>query len=120
MEIFDFKELIVWQKGMDFAEVCLDICEGISGHFRLVEQLEASSASIPQNIAEGKGRHSHKEFINFLYYSRGSLYESITLLNLFQRKAIITSNQLQVLEQDALVILKMINALISSKRKDFQ
>lgn len=47
-------------------------------HFRLMEQLEASSTSIALNIAEGKGRYSKKEFIQFLYIARGSLYETVT------------------------------------------
>ncbi|WP_430810971.1 MULTISPECIES: four helix bundle protein [unclassified Carboxylicivirga] len=47
MEKFSFKELVVWQKAMDFADECLQITEAIKGHFRLCEQLEACSCSVP-------------------------------------------------------------------------
>lgn len=118
MEQFDFKKLIVWQKAMDFTEQILDICDSIQGHYKLVNQLEGASASVPQNIAEGKGRFSLKEMINFLYYSRGSLYETVTLLNILFRKNHINKEQLSQLESDALEIAKMLNSLITSKKKE--
>ena len=117
MEVFNFKKLIVWQKSMNYAEICLDITSDIKGHYRLIEQLEASSASVPQNIAEGNGRLSIKEYIQYLYISRGSLYESITLLNLFARKELITTDLLNQQEELALEIVKMLNALITKLRK---
>jgi len=38
------------------------------------------------NVAEGKGRFSRKEFIQFLYIARGPLFETITLMNIFKRE----------------------------------
>ena len=88
-EDFGFKKLIVWQKALDFADMVIDLTEHLntSGkHFRLIEQIESSSASVSQNIAEGKGRKSKKEFEHYLYIARGSLYETVTLLNLFYKR----------------------------------
>ncbi|WP_010422692.1 four helix bundle protein [Anaerophaga thermohalophila] len=117
MENFSFKKLLVWQKGMTFAEKCLDITETLKGHYRLIEQLEAAAASVPQNIAEGEGRISVKENINYLYISRGSLYESITVLNLLYYKNLISKETLDEQETIAIEITKMISALITQKRK---
>jgi four helix bundle protein len=117
MEHFDFKNLLVWQKAMDFTEEVLDICETVKGHYKLINQLEGASASVPQNISEGKGRFSLKEMINFLYYSRGSLYETVTLLNILYRKKHISEAKLNQLESEALEIAKMLNSLITSKKK---
>lgn len=107
MEELNFKRLIVWQKSMEFAEKCLDTTFEIKGHYRLLEQLEASSASNSQNIAEGNGRLSLKEYIQYLYISRGSLYESITLLDLFARKGPKTADLLIKQEEPDLKIVKM-------------
>ncbi len=115
MSEFGFKELIVWQRAMDLANKCLEITENIKGHYRLCEQLEACSCSVPQNVAEGKGRFSTKEFIHFLHIARGSLYETITVLILLKRRKLINQQQLEELEALGLEIVKMINALISSK-----
>ena len=60
---FAYKNLDVWVKAVDFAIEILDIVENIDSvrkHYRLFEQIEASSTSIPMNIAEGKGRYSKK------------------------------------------------------------
>jgi four helix bundle protein len=114
---FNFKELNVWQKSLQFASDVIEITENLNtnkNHYRLIEQIEASSASIAQNIAEGKGRYSKKEFKQYLYFSRGSLYETVTVLNLFHLRNWITKDQLDKLENDAVEIGKMINGLINN------
>ena len=114
---FNFKDLIVWQKAIDFADAILDISENLitsKKHFRLIEQIEASVASISNIISEGKGRFSNKEFIQFLYFSRRSLYETVNLLNVFQRRNWITKETLINLEADAFEIVCMIKGLINS------
>ncbi|UCS93255.1 four helix bundle protein [Echinicola marina] len=114
---FNFKELRVWQKSMDLAEYCIELVEELNTpgkHFRLIEQFESCSASVPQNIAEGKGRNTDKEFKQFLYYSRGSLYEMVTLANLFHRRNWITTAQLNRIESEGLEIASMLKALINA------
>jgi len=83
-------------------------------HYRLIEQLEAAVTSIPMNIAEGKGRESKKEYIHFLYISRGSLYETLTLLEIFQMRNWIKTEAFQKLENQSAEIAKMLNGLINS------
>ena len=99
-----YKDLIVWQKSMKFSVVVIDLAENLSQtkrHFRLIEQLEAAVTSVPMNIAEGKGRHSTKEYQHFLMIARGSLYETMTLLEIFQMKDWITLEVFQSLEQQS-------------------
>ena len=117
---FPFENLIVWQKAMEFASEVLDLCDNIQTdkkHWRLIQNLEAAAASIPTNIAEGKGRYSKKEFVHFVYIARGSLYESITMLIVFHRKSWIETEKLNGLKQMADEINKMISALIQSIKK---
>jgi len=88
-----YKDLIVWQKSMKLAVDVIDQAENLGQtkrHFRLIEQLEAAVTSVPMNIAEGKGRHSTKEYQHFLMIARGSLYETMTLLEIFKMKEWIT------------------------------
>jgi len=117
---FSFEDLEVWQKAVDFAKMIIDLSEQIETnrrHFRLIEQLEASSTSVALNIAEGKGRHSKKEFIQFLYVSRGSLYEAITLITIFHKNKWINDEQMDVIKQFADQIGKMLSGLIASIKK---
>jgi four helix bundle protein len=83
----------------------------------LIEQLEAASCSFAQNIAGGKGRYHSKEYVQFLYIARGSLYETITLLELFCKQNWITTTSLDTFKNEAITIAKMLNRLISSIKK---
>ena len=119
---FGFEKLEVWQKAMQFCTQIIDITEKIESdrkHYRLIEQLESSSASIACNIAEGKGRYSKREFIHYLYIARGSLYETITLLDIFARKQWINSSRLINVKFLGEEIGKMLSGLISSIKKSF-
>ncbi len=112
-----YKDLIVWQKSMAFANDVIDLVDRLETdrkHYRLIEQLEAAVTSIPMNIAEGKGRESKKEYIHFLHISRGSLYETLTLLEIFQMRNWIKTEAFQKLENQSAEIAKMLNGLINS------
>jgi len=114
---FGYEDLDVWNKATEFAVKVIELVENISTHrkhYRLLEQVEASSASISMNIAEGKGRFSKKEFAQFLYISRGSLYETMTLLEIFRRMKWISDRSYSTLETDGKQIASMLKGLINS------
>ena len=86
---FSFENLQIYEKALDFSVSVIDVVDKLKtprNHFRLVEQLESSATSISLNIAEGKGRFSKKEFKHFLYIARGSLYETVAMLQIFLKK----------------------------------
>ena len=112
-----YKDLLVWQKSLHFADQVIQLIDQIESsrkHYRLFEQMESSVTSVPMNIAEGKGRNSKKEFMQFLYIARGSLYETLTLLELFKLRGWINNDQFTALETDSNEIARMINGLIKS------
>jgi four helix bundle protein len=114
---FAYEDLEVWDKAVDFAVKVIDTVEDMSTdrkHYRLLEQSEASSTSVAMNIAEGKGRFSKKEFVQYLYISRGSLYETMTLLEVFRRKKWISNDRYSELELSGKEIASMIKGLIRS------
>lgn len=116
---FSFKELIVWRKAVEYADRVMNLTELISSrkrHYRLIEQLESAVTSISSNIAEGKGRYSRKEFIQFLYYAKGSLFETVSLLNVCHRRNWVTTEELAHYEQEGQEIGKMLSGLINSIR----
>jgi len=112
-----YKDLVVWQKSMEFANQVIDLADLLDSqrkHYRLVEQLEAAATSVPMNIAEGKGRYSQKEFRHFLFVARGSLNETMTLMDIFQSRGWIAADAYARLEDLSNEIGKMLNGLIRS------
>jgi four helix bundle protein len=86
---FAFEDLQVYQRALDFASAIIDLIDEMATprkHYRLIEQIESSSSSVALNVSEGKGRYSKREFKHFLYIARGSLYETVTMLQLFLKK----------------------------------
>ncbi|WP_232779769.1 four helix bundle protein [Capnocytophaga canimorsus] len=78
--------------------------------FGLTSQIRRSAISIPSNIAEGFGRGSSKSFLQFLYVSRGSLYELETQLYIAKELNFISDNQ--EIENLVSEIGKMLNSMI--------
>jgi four helix bundle protein len=114
---FSFEDLEIWQEAVVFADQCLDITEKIETdrkHYRVIEQLESAATSTALNIAEGKGRFSKKEFVQFLYIARGSLFETITLLEIFHRRNWIKNPGFVDLKRSAARRGKRISSLINS------
>jgi len=77
---FNFKNLVVWQKAMVLVNrvYALTISFPADERYALTDQLRRAVVSIPSNIAEGDGRASNKDYAHFLAIARGSLYETIT------------------------------------------
>ena len=113
-----YEKLNVWQESMNLVTKIYKIIKKLPKEemYSLSDQIRRSAVSIPSNIAEGSSRNSKKEFMQFLYISLGSLCELET-----QLKICINIGYLQNLEDIFLQtekIKKMINALISSLKKD--
>ena len=117
--VFPFEKLEVWQLAVDFADFVLGLLETFptNKHLRLVGQMEAAIAGIPQNIAEGKGRQYKKEFIQFLYIAEGCLFEVLTLTELFKRRKLFKEQEAQEIRNRSEIINRKMHGLINSLRR---
>lgn len=90
---FLFKDLIVWQRAMQFAKLVYGLVKQlpVEERYALADQLRRAAASVPSNIAEGNGRAGNKDYVHFLAISRGSLYETITQLELAKELGYVVS-----------------------------
>lgn len=115
---FPFEKLEVWGLAVDLADFVLGLLESfpVNRHLRLVGQMEAAVSSISQNIAEGKGRQYKKEFIQFLYIAEGSLFEVLTLTEMFKRRSLIKDKEALKIRKDAEIIDRKLHGLINSLR----
>lgn len=113
MALQSYRELEVWQKAMDLAVACYAVTKTFPKEelYGLTSQIRRSATSIAANIAEGQGRQSTKEFMNFLSIARGSLKELETHLILSQRLALMPQTTLDKLLQDSDTISRMLAGL---------
>jgi len=116
-----YKELLIWQKGMAIVKEVYLICANDLPKdevFGLQSQMKRCSISIPSNIAEGWGRNSTKSYIQFLKYSRGSLYELETQLLIAKDLNFISTNSFDKIDNQILEESKMLNAFIKAIEKN--
>lgn len=101
-----YKELKIWQKAIAFVSDIYKVTSIFPDKekFNLISQINPAAVSIPSNIAEGAGRNSKKEFIQFLAIAHGSTYEVETQL-------IISKNLGYTLEEDLVIILEKLSEL---------
>jgi len=116
--LFPFEKLDVYQMAIDLADKVLDLLEKLpqNKHLRLLSQMESAVTSPSQNIAEGRGRQYKKEFIQFLHIAQGSVFEVVTLNEIFRRRRVFTDEQAYEVRLLCEKIDRKLNGLINSLR----
>lgn len=115
-EIKSYKDLLIWQKGIQIVKEIYKLCELLPKDeiFGLQSQLKRASISIPSNIAEGYGRNYTKSYKQFLTTSRGSLLELETQIIIAIELNFITNDNgkkvIDLINEEN----KMLNAFINS------
>jgi len=89
---FLFEKLVVWQKAMDLVQLVYDQIGRFPPQekYALADQVRRSVVSVPSNIAEGNGRAGNRDYAHFLSIARGSLYETLTQLEIAKRQCYIS------------------------------
>lgn len=113
-----WRDLVVWQKAHEATLLVYRPTRGFPSdeRFRLTDQLCRAAASIPTNIAEGKGRASAAEFRQFLIIAGGSTEETRYLLLLAKDLGFLPAPAYTDLESLYTEVSKMLNALLRSLR----
>ena len=117
--VFPFEKLEVWQEALALTDYILGLLDRLpqNRHLRLVSQLEGAATSVPQNIAEGKGRQHRKEFQQYLSIAQGSLYETVTLNEVFRRRKLFAEEECVEIRNGAERIDRKLNGLMNSVRQ---
>jgi four helix bundle protein len=114
-----YHDLKVWQNAMELTVAAYRVTQKFPTHetYGLAAQMRRAAVSIASNIAEGKGRSSDKELLQFLSHARGSAYELQTQIELAQMLKYLTEADEQELIQKSQSVGRMLNKLISSIRE---
>jgi four helix bundle protein len=111
-----YRDLKVWQKAMALVKSVYALCDTLpkDQKYTLVSQLQRAVISVPANIAEGRSRHTAKEFTYFLNIARGSLAEVETYLLLISDLEYAQNQAIEAMLQSSNEITKMLFGLRDS------
>ena len=115
-KIKSFKDLQVWKVSMDLVTEIYKTTDKFpkSEVYGLTNQIRRSSVSIPSNIAEGSGRKNTKEYLYFLYVSKGSLAELETQIEISRRLGYLSIIENESIHQRIKYLNSMLVNLINS------
>ena len=111
----DFKELEVWKACKNLVIMVYKNTDNFpkTEQFGLTNQLRRAAVSVPSNIAEGIGRKTNKDSSNFMYISRGSLFEIETQVIISFELAYLSDLQLEELVNQINYCRKLVNGMIN-------
>lgn len=114
--IRDFTDLQVWQLARELRQQVYALCAGFppDERFALAQQLRRATISVTANIAEGFGRYSYQENIQFCRLARGSAYEVRDRLITATDQHYITADGHQRVQALALRVIQTLNGYIRS------
>ncbi len=114
-----FEEIEVWKLAREFCNDIYSICQkdGLSSDYKLKDQINGSSGSIMDNIAEGYDRDGKREFIQFLSIAKGSAGESRSQLYRIYDRHYITKEEFTELKNKSIEISNKIGGLIAYLKK---
>jgi four helix bundle protein len=110
MEDFRFEKLEIWKDSINISDTLFDISDKADEKrfYKFAEQLRAATMSISNNIAEGSGSFSDREFASFLNISRRSVFECANILFIFERRKIIENSERLSIYQQLISLSKKI------------
>ena len=111
-----YADLEVWQSAMEFAVRIYRLTKQYPKEeiYSLTAQLRRAAVSVASNIAEGKGRASDRELVQFLCHSRGSLFEIETQLEIGKTLGYGSREEYVLLKSEAAKFGRVLNGLIRS------
>ena len=94
MAKFRFQDMEIWQLAVEIGNRLLDIADDLERRklYRFADQMRGAALSMSNNIAEGAGSGSNKEFAQFLNTAKRSCFEDANMLIVFEQRGLI-SNQ---------------------------
>jgi four helix bundle protein len=121
MKINSYRDLEVWKKSMVLITEVYSVSQTFPSNenFGLISQIRRASCSVSLNIAEGWGRSSTRNYIQFLRTSKGSLMEVENCILISQNLSYLSAEKAAVTLQKIDEITRMLNGLTKALKNKF-
>ncbi|MBT7228738.1 four helix bundle protein [Candidatus Parcubacteria bacterium] len=115
----DYHNLLVWKRSLEFVKLVYKLTKLFPKDeiYGLTSQLRRSAVSVMANIVEGRGKNTDKDFVRFLYISKGSLNECQCYFELTKELEIINQEQFDYIENKRGEVGFLLYKLIKSLEK---
>ena len=113
MKIEKFEDIIAWEKGKELTLIVYNVFKTCKD-FGFKNQIERTSVSIMNNIAEGFERKTNKELKNFLFIAKGSTGETRSMLNLGLELKYISEKDFKIMYNLSTEISRLLSGFIKS------
>jgi four helix bundle protein len=92
---FRFMDLEIWRDAIEVAAILFNLADTLEAKrlYRFAEQLRGSGLSMSNNIAEGSGSRSKREFSNFLNIARRSTFENANVLLVLEKQGLMQAEE---------------------------
>lgn len=120
MKIISYKQLIVWRKSIELVKSIYKLTSLFPKDelYGIISQIRRASISIPSNIAEGYGRRSHKEYLQFYSIAYGSSLELETQLIIANKLSFASDDDYKIAESLLNEIIKMLYVMVYKRKED--
>ncbi|HZQ93535.1 MAG TPA: four helix bundle protein [Candidatus Sulfotelmatobacter sp.] len=110
-----YEDLRVWRRAMDLVVQVYGCTRTFPREevYGLTSQMRRCAVSVPSNIAEGKGRYSRKELLQFLFHARESLLELRTQITIARELGFLAEREGQALSDLTGEVGRLLNGLIN-------
>jgi len=98
---FRFMDLEVWRDAIEIGARLFELADRLESRklYKFAEQLRGSGLSMSNNIAEGSGSNSKREFSSFLNIARRSTFENANVLIVMEQRKLVDESEVTVLLQ---------------------
>ena len=121
--IKQFEDLEIWQKAKEICRIVYETKKNtnLKNDFKLYNQLNGSSGSIMDNIAEGFERNGNREFIQFLSIAKASCGETRSQLYRAFDRGYLNDDDFEDFKTKVISLSRQINGFIDYLQKsDFK
>jgi len=117
--ISDFTQLRTWQRARELRRAIYHVVRAFptDEKYGLSSQLKRASSSVTANLAEGYGRYSYQENLQFCRQARGSLYELRDHLTAALDAGYIPQEKYAELEDTAMNAIRLVNGYIRATKR---
>jgi four helix bundle protein len=119
VQLKHYQQLIAWQKAIALVTEIYSATKSFPRDeiYGLTSQVRRAAVSVASNIAEGQGRATRGEFVQFLCHARGSLYEVETQVVIAANLHYLAPDRINMLSDRITELGRILNGLIASLQK---